>query len=183
MSLPVETAHERAAPQTSTRDRRELDRIDSEARLAIKELKTRYSFLAEVIQRSAPRLRTEFEKYAKAERKQALLDMPVEQLKDFSEKARPAPLRAAGLEMPAILKMSAQQLVGVPGVGPSTATAIGNAIAGARYWASQKEVEFPRPDALTHRHRALLRSAALELRSASLPAGIVPELETALDLL
>ena len=180
MSAPVETAlntaHELATRQTSRRDRRELDRIDNEARLAIKELETRYSFLAELTQRSARQLRNEFEKYAEAQRKQALRDMPVEQLKEFSEKARPGPLRAAGLAMPALLKMSAQQLVEVPGVGPSTAASIEKAIAGARDWAAKMEVEFPRPDDLSRRQKKLLRAAALELRSASLPVGIVPEL-------
>ena len=169
------------ASPTDERSRSELNKVDNEAARVIKSLSKQYTYLADLTQHAPRELRHEFQSHVEVERNRILLEMPVEQLKDFAEQVRPSPLIKAGVDMATLLSMNATGFALIPGVGPVAAGAINLALVGARKWASEQEVRMPRPDELRRDQRGLLKAAAKEVRSRQVPATLVPQLEETLD--
>ena len=168
-------------PPTNERSRGELNKVDNEAARVIKSLSQQYTYLADLTQHAPRELRQEFHSHVEVERNRILLEMPIEQLKDFADKVRTEPLIKAGVDMATLLSMGSTGFAVIPGIGPVAAGAINLALVGAGKWASEQEVRMPRPDELRRDQSGLLRAAAREVRARKIPATLVPQLREVLD--
>jgi len=167
----------------STRSRGELTQLDNEASRLIKELNNQFVYLADLTQHAPRELRQQFQHHVDSERNRMLSELPIERLKDFGEKVRIDPLKRAGIDMGTALTMGTIGFELIPGLGTVSAAAIRLAIEAARKSFSDEPVHMPRPDQLRRDQTGLLQAAAREMRARNVPAGLVPQLESALSAL
>mgnify|MGYP000382863957 CR=1 FL=1 len=165
-------------------DKAALNRLDNDASRFTKDLEAQYRYLADLVQHSDRDLRQEFQSYADGERRQLLDSMPIERLKEFTDKSlKITPLQRAGFDFVGAVAFGTTGLELIPGIGTVGAASLRLAIAAARKWSQDQVVTMPRPDQLRLDRTGLLRAAARELRSKEVPPGLVPQLETTLEAL